>query len=331
MAWKRSNTERFVINDASFESVTAAGPSRNLTEVPCFRFCQESAKSAPCNVDVDGIPLALKCQAVKNSGMRTQIIIPARLASSRLPKKLLRTVAGRTVLHWTHQAAIRCELGEPIVAVDDQQLADEVQRFGGRSVMTSVDCPSGTDRIAEAIETLSRSGESLGDDDIVVNVQGDEPEIAPEAVQKVARLMQHHPNADMATIATPIRDAAALADPGVVKIAMDFFGDIQTGQGRAAYFSRSVVPADRDAVVDLQSDRPVYWHHLGLYAYRVSFLRWFASAPVSGLERTEKLEQLRAIAAGKTILVAAVDGAASGIDTEADLAAFDRRIAAVKR
>lgn len=253
--------------------------------------------------------------------MKTQIIIPARLASSRLAEKLLRPVGGRTVLHWTHNAAKRCDLGAPIVAVDDQRLADEVENFGGQWVMTSVDCPTGTDRIAQAVQTLA-----LADNDIVINVQGDEPEIAPESVQKVARLMTQNPNADMATIGTPIRDRAMLLDPGVVKIAMDFQGDIQTGQGRAAYFSRAVVPMDRDSVVDVAAEPPVYWHHLGLYAYRVSFLRWFAAAAVSGLEQIEKLEQLRAIAAGKTILVAAVNRARPGIDTEQDLAAFAKRV-----
>ena len=249
--------------------------------------------------------------------MTTRIIIPARLASTRLPEKLLRQVAGRTVLHHTHAAAAACGLGDPVVAVDDPKLADEVENFGGHSVMTSPDCPSGTDRMAEAAASLG-----LADDDIVVNVQGDEPEIAPEAVRRVATLLTEDPHADLATVATPIRDAKTLADPGVVKVVMEFAGDFETGRGRAVSFSRSAVPHDRDGELDVASQHQMWWHHLGLYAYRVSFLRWFAAAPVSPLERIEKLEQLRAIAAGKRVVVGAVERATPGIDTEEDLAAF---------
>lgn len=268
-----------------------------------------------------------------NLGMKTRIIIPARLASTRLPEKLLRRVGGQTVLRWTHDAAVRCGLGPPIVAVDDDRLAEEVDRFGGRSVRTSVDCASGTDRIAEAVASLRSAGETIADEDVIVNLQGDEPEIDPGAVRRVAGLLIDHPAADMATAATPIRDAARLSDPNVVKLAMEFDGHAAAGGQavcRAVYFSRSVVPHDRDGVVDLSADDQafggtVYWHHLGLYAYRVAFLRWFARSRPSLIERVEKLEQLRALSAGKTILVAAVDHATAGIDTADDLSAFEQR------
>lgn len=286
----------------------------------------------------------------------TQIVLPARLASTRLNEKLLQRVAGKSILQHTYEAAskARCSDRSPVVAVDHPRLADEVDAFGGRWIMTPQDCPSGTDRIAAVASQLPEI-------ELFVNVQSDEPEIDPAAIDAVAAALAADPSADMATAGTPILSAAALADPAIVKIVMaDFrlgppttqppstaaFSDVTgtghagdgaapgsngagpvtngAGQGRAVYFSRACVPHDRDGTPADRLDQspPVYWHHLGLYAYRRAFLQWFQSAPPSCLEQIEKLEQLRAIEAGKKIIVSQVPQAQPGIDTPEDLQAF---------
>ena len=273
----------------------------------------------------------------------TRIVLPARLASTRLNEKLLQKVAGKSVLQHTYEAASRaaCACGGVIVAVDDQRIADEVDSFGGRWVMTPLDCASGTDRIAHVADKFP-------DTEIFVNVQSDEPEIASEAIDAVARALADDPTADMATAGTPILSAKSLHDPGIVKIVMaDFFSPTETdidqdgrakhggagerggaGKGRAVYFSRAAVPYDRDGdpAERLGDEPPIYWHHLGLYAYRRNFLTWFAGSPPSTLEKIEKLEQLRAVSAGKKIVVAAVGPSKAGIDTAEDLEAFRRRV-----
>jgi 3-deoxy-manno-octulosonate cytidylyltransferase (CMP-KDO synthetase) len=276
-----------------------------------------------------------------------QIVLPARLGSTRLNEKLLQRVAGKSVLQHTYDAASRaaCGANRPVVAVDHRRLAEEVETFGGRWVMTPADCPSGTDRIAAAAEQLPAAS-------IFVNVQSDEPEIDPAAIDAVANALAFDPSADIATAAAPIRSAAALANPSIVKVVMaEFRGAAATGigshagrhdggggetaepgggagQGRAVYFSRACVPHDRDgsAADRLRQWPPLYWHHLGLYAYRRNFLRWFTAAPPSPLEQVEKLEQLRAIEAGKKIIVVHVPEARSGIDTADDLEAFRSRL-----
>ena len=256
----------------------------------------------------------------------TLIVIPARLASTRLSEKLLHKVCGKSILQHTWEAASRAAITDRvIVAVDDSRLADDVESFGGAWVMTSVDCPSGTDRIAEVAEKFE-------DVDIFINVQGDEPEIDPRTIDRVGSLLHENSAADMATIGTPIRSLELLNDPGVVKIVLAGTELIteNSGQGRAVYFSRSVVPFSRGGIDEalLQKSLPLYWHHLGLYAYRREFLKWFANEQPSVLEQAERLEQLRAIEAGKMIVVAPVKSAAPGIDTKEDLLAFERRTVA---
>ncbi|MGB7326296.1 MAG: 3-deoxy-manno-octulosonate cytidylyltransferase [Rubripirellula sp.] len=252
-----------------------------------------------------------------------QIVIPARLASTRLPEKLLRKAGGKSVLQHTYEAASRSKLAESVVvAVDDERMAREVDVFGGQWVMTRADHASGTDRIAEAASQFPGV-------DVFVNVQGDEPEIEPETIDSVARLLIDDAAADLATAGTPIRDLERLGSPSCVKIVMAHYDAAETGKGRAVYFSRAVVPHCRDASPEsmLGSEPPIYWHHLGIYAYRRNFLSWFAQQSPSVLETTERLEQLRAIEAGKRILVARVESATAGIDTESDLQAFASRLA----
>lgn len=247
--------------------------------------------------------------------MSTQIVIPARLASTRLPEKLLLRAGGKSVLQHTYEAASRAACATGVtVAVDDPRLAQEVDAFGGQAMMTNPRHPSGTDRIAEVAALLPAA-------DILINVQGDEPEIDPAAIDLVAGLLQKHPEAAMATVATPIRHASRLSDPGCVKVVIG-------RDGRALYFSRAAVPHVRDGITPavLAAEPPLFWHHVGLYAYRREFLQWFAAEPPGQLEQVEKLEQLRALQAGQPIVVGRVESAAAGIDTLADFEAFRSRI-----
>ena len=255
---------------------------------------------------------------------RCQIVLPARLASTRLPEKFLRKVAGKSVLQHTFEAASRSKLADGIVvAVDDERIAEEVEAFGGRWLMTSPTCASGTDRIAEVAAAMR-------DVAVFVNVQADEPEIDPDVIDLVASQLINDPDADMATAGTPIRELRILQDPSCVKIvmAMDASGSSGAGKGRAVYFSRATVPFVRDGIQQshLEAEPPLFWHHIGLYAYRRDFLQWFAAAAPSMLEQAERLEQLRAVEAGKRIIVARVESATPGIDTQADLDAFTSRL-----
>ena len=248
---------------------------------------------------------------------RCQIVLPARLASSRLAEKLLRKAGGKTILQHTYEAASRSSLGEKIiVAVDDPKLANEVDSFGGQWMMTSEKCVSGTDRLAEVAEAIPNA-------EIFINVQADEPEINPASIDLVARTLAEDHDADMATVGTPIRSKDQLKDPACVKILMPK----REGKGRAVYFSRAALPFVREGIDDshLNAEPPIFWHHIGLDAYRREFLTWFASQPPSQLEQLEKLEQLRAIEAGKRIVVARVDSATPGIDTLDDFQRFERK------
>ncbi len=246
--------------------------------------------------------------------MNIHVVIPARLASSRLPEKLLLRVGERSILQHTYEAARRAAGIDGItVAVDDPRLAQEVDDFGGNGLMTSVDCRSGTDRVAEVAVRLPEV-------DIFVNVQGDEPEIEPAAIEQVSQLLIDHPAADIATVATPIRSLDQLEDANCVKVVIN-------PAGEAIYFSRAAVPHVRGGVTpaDLAAEPPLFWQHVGLYAYRRDFLLWFAAEQPAALEQAEKLEQLRALAAGRKIVVGRVDSVAAGIDTLADFEAFCQR------
>jgi 3-deoxy-manno-octulosonate cytidylyltransferase (CMP-KDO synthetase) len=241
------------------------------------------------------------------------LAIPARRRSTRLPEKMLLRDTGKTVLQHTYEAARRAQRPEAIViATDDEEIAAEARRFGADVVMTSPDCPSGTDRIAEAVRELPRAG-------IIVNLQGDEPEADPQAIDRLFELLEREPWASVATCATPIRDRGKLDDPACVKVVMD-------RRGRALYFSRSAIPHPRtwdDSL--LTAEPPAFYQHLGMYAYRRPFLMQMTRWPVGRLEAVEKLEQLRVLENGHAILVAVVERAARGIDTPEDYAAFVAR------
>ena len=243
------------------------------------------------------------------------VIVPARLASTRLARKLLLRETGKTVLQHTYEAARRATRPAGVlVATDADEIVREVNAFGGRAVMTSLDCASGTDRVAEASATLP------ADIDILVNVQGDEPEIAPEAIDLVVELLVKNPTWSMATLGTPIRRRELLDDPACVKVVFD-------RDGKALYFSRSPIPHAREWRDDLlTAEPPHFFQHLGLYAYRREFLLQLAKMPPSRIEQVEKLEQLRVLEAGFSIGVGIVPAAPRGIDTPADYAAFVKRM-----
>ena len=243
--------------------------------------------------------------------VQSAVVIPARIASTRLPRKLLLRETGKSVLEHTYAAA--CQARRPLgvwVAAGDAEIAREVHRFGGRVEQTDPDLPSGTDRVAE----LARR-QALRHFDILVNVQGDEPEIDPHVIDRLIERLEHHPEAEMATLAAPIPDDARFLDPACVKVVTDI-------SGRALYFSRAPIPFRRDAS-ESPARRPLM--HLGIYAYRREALLRFAALPPSMLEQCERLEQLRALEAGFKIAVEVVDDATCGIDTPEDYTRFVAR------
>jgi 3-deoxy-manno-octulosonate cytidylyltransferase (CMP-KDO synthetase) len=244
---------------------------------------------------------------------RCLLVIPARRRSTRLPDKLLLRDTGRTVLEHTYEAACQARLPDGVlIATDDAEIAAEARRFGARVAMTSPDCPSGTDRVAEAVRQIE-------DAKIIVNLQGDEPEIYPAAIDQLIESLWANPSANMATLATPIRKRQTLEDPACVKVVFD-------AMGRALYFSRSPIPHARQWSDELLTATPAVFHqHLGIYAYRRDLLLRLASLPLGRHEQVENLEQLRVLEEGETILVSLVDQATRGIDTPADYAAFVRR------
>ncbi len=241
------------------------------------------------------------------------VVIPARLASTRLPRKLLLSETGRPLIQHTYEAALRSNRPAGIcVATDHEDILNAVQAFGGEARMTSPQAACGTDRVAEIAATMPEV-------DIFVNVQGDEPDLAGTSIDLVVSILENAPGAVMATLATPIRRREQLEDPACVKVVFD-------AGARALYFSRSPIPHPRewdDSLV--MADPPRFFQHVGLYAYRRDFLLQLAEMPQSPLEKIEKLEQLRVLEAGYSILVGIVDEPTFGIDTPADYRAFVER------
>lgn len=237
------------------------------------------------------------------------VIIPARQASTRLPGKMLADLAGVPMVVRVAQRASLSETKKVLIATDDEGIAQAVSAYNIPTIMTRSDHPSGTDRLAETVEQLE-----LPDDAIVVNVQGDEPLIDPLLINHVASLLAQHPTAAIATCAAPIVDASDFFNPNVVKVVCD-------QNNLALYFSRAPIPWDRDALSSgAQTVSLSALHHIGLYAYRVHFLKKFPFLSRGVLEGIEALEQLRALEHGFKIAVhrtARHPGA--GVDTQADL------------
>jgi 3-deoxy-manno-octulosonate cytidylyltransferase (CMP-KDO synthetase) len=236
----------------------------------------------------------------------TAIVIPARFASVRLPGKPLLRETGKTLIEHVHERAKEVRNADRvIVATDDDRIHSAVRSFGGEVVMTRADHASGTDRIAEVAAGLPET-------DLFVNLQGDEPQFEPCAIERLIDRMADG-QAGMATLATPIHNRATYENPNCVKV-------VRSDDGRALYFSRSPIPHVRDGETDFASGR--FLLHLGVYAYRREALLRMANSPPHPLEQFEKLEQLRMLAMGGTIRLEIVPEAHRGVDTPADYAAF---------
>lgn len=241
------------------------------------------------------------------------VIIPARMGSTRLPRKVLLPLAGLPIVEWCRRAAVKAGVGPVVVATDHAEVAGMVERLGGTAVMTPPDCPSGTDRVAKAVKLLERArGRAFK---TVVNLQGDEPFIAASTIRAVARLLSRaKPAGEMSTAVVPLADVRRACEPNLVKA-------VVAKDGRCLYFTRAPAPYPaRDA-------KPAYYQHIGIYGYTRAALTRFVGLPPSPLERMESLEQLRALEDGMTIVAAVVDDRTVAIDTANDLA----RAARMKR
>ncbi len=248
------------------------------------------------------------------------VAIPARYASTRLPGKALLDIAGKPMVIHVADRARDSGAAEVCIATDDERIARAAEQHGHAAVLTSAHHASGTDRIAEVAQLRGWPAER-----IVVNVQGDEPRIAPALIRAVAELLHRHSDADMSTACHAIASARELFDPNCVKVVLD-------AAGNALYFSRATIPWARDAFArdrgTVPPGLPVY-RHIGIYAYRCGFLRGYPALPAPDIEKFEALEQLRALWHGHRICVAVTDQAPeAGVDTPEDLETVRRLFAA---
>lgn len=248
--------------------------------------------------------------------MSFTVIIPARYASTRLPGKPLLDIVGKPMLQHVFEQSCKSGAARVIIATDDERVEAAALAFGAEVCMTSADHSSGTDRLEEVANKLG-----FTDQQLIVNVQGDEPLIPPRNIDQVAGLLANCSAADIATLSEPIEETSELFDPNAVKVVTD-------QQGLALYFSRAPIPWSRDAFSDIYQqatdlslpDISIYQRHIGIYAYRVGFLHRFVKWPPAPIEMSESLEQLRAMWNGVRIRVAqAEESPPPGVDTEADL------------
>lgn len=246
--------------------------------------------------------------------MKYCVVIPARYGSTRLPGKALADIAGKPMVQHVFERAAQSSATEVYIATDDQRIQEVLEPLGANVLMTSADHPSGTDRLAETVELLS-----LDDEDILVNVQGDEPLIPPQVIDQVARNLASNPDCVCATLSEPIEKASDFLNPSVVKV-------ISNSSSIALYFSRAPSPWPRDhfqEIQDLDARMPEWINaqrHIGIYAYRAGLLRQFVSWEPAHLEKVESLEQLRIMAQGMKIHVAeACAQVPGGVDTPEDL------------
>jgi len=246
-------------------------------------------------------PIILDSNSTEKPAQRVLGVIPARLASTRLPKKMLRRIAGRPMLEWVYEAAVRCPgLDDTIVATDSSEIANLCLERGWPFQMTSPDLPSGSDRVQAVAEEIPA--------DIYVNIQGDEPLLQPGHLSALLRpFLRPHVNVSTLRVACP---PESVNNPNVVKV-------VTSLDGRALYFSRSAIPFDRD------HSHPAFWKHIGLYAYRADALYQFTRLPHGELERAERLEQLRFLENGIPVHVETTDMDTVGVDTEEDLLAAE--------
>ncbi|MEQ6342313.1 MAG: 3-deoxy-manno-octulosonate cytidylyltransferase [Gammaproteobacteria bacterium] len=240
-----------------------------------------------------------------------RVIIPARHASTRLPGKPLLEIGGKPMIQHVYERALESGAAEVVVATDDERIRSVALGFGAHVCMTAAHHPSGTDRLAEVARLMGYAG-----DQIIVNLQGDEPLMPPALIRQVAENLQAHSQASIATLCERIKTAGELFDPHLVKVVMD-------QQNYALYFSRAAIPWDRDAFTATTGELPArseHYRHIGLYAYHAAFLQDYVQWPPCVLEQTESLEQLRALWQGRKIHVAeALAPPGIGVDTGEDL------------
>ena len=244
------------------------------------------------------------------------VVIPARYASTRLPGKPLLEIAGKPMIQHVYERARQSGAGRVVVATDDDRIRAAVQGFAGEVCMTGAQHQSGTDRIAEVIERLGVKA-----DEIVVNLQGDEPLMPPDLITQVAAALAAQPAAVMASACHPIKDRTTLLNPNVVKVVLD-------AAGFALYFSRAPIPWPRDAMAQGGEFPLQALHHIGLYAYRAGFIRRYAAWPPCPLEKIEALEQLRVLWHGEKIIMHETHTTPpAGVDTPEDLERVRRQLA----
>ena len=245
------------------------------------------------------------------------VVIPARYASERLPGKPLREIAGKTMLQHVYERGRESDAAEVLIATDDQRIFDAARDFGASAHMTGTQHRSGTERLAEVSETLNWT-----DEQIVVNLQGDEPMMPAALINQCASLLDDR-SVDMATLASPLASQADYENPNIVKVVSDHGGN-------AIYFSRSPIPFSRNEKTNKLAVQSAMHHH-GIYAYRCDTLKKIVGAERSGLEACEQLEQLRALSIGLKIKVAkALSRPPAGVDTENDLVEAEKLLSNIK-
>lgn len=238
------------------------------------------------------------------------IIIPVRLASTRLPNKPLADILGKTMIQRVYEKAVAADIGEVLIACDGEEIANEVKKFGGKFVITDPNLPSGTDRIFAAFSEAAKNQNF----DAIINLQGDLPNIEPSAIKAAALALKD--DFDIATIASEIKNREEITNPNVVKIAIAFEN---ANEGKALYFSRCPIPYSKE-------QNQAYYHHIGIYAYSRKSLEKFVSLAPSNLEKRESLEQLRALENNMKIAVKIVDVHPLSVDTPEDLEAVKNQI-----
>jgi 3-deoxy-manno-octulosonate cytidylyltransferase (CMP-KDO synthetase) len=250
--------------------------------------------------------------------MGYSIVIPARYASTRLPAKALRDIHGKPLVQHVFECAQKAGADDIVIATDDERIESVARAFGADVCMTSVDCATGTDRLAEVVKK-----QGYDEDRVVVNLQGDEPLMPPEVIDQVATNLIQRPDASVSTVCSRINTIEELFDPNAVKVVFD-------AKGYALYFSRAAIPWDRDEFPAHESlpVHSLHFRHIGLYGYRVGFLGRFVTWPACVLESTESLEQLRVLFNGERIHVEeALSAPGPGVDTEDDLFAVQKILA----
>ncbi len=243
---------------------------------------------------------------------RVLTIIPARLASTRLPNKPLADIMGVPMIARVYEQAKKANLGEVIVACDSKEIVDAIENIGGRAILTDPNLPSGTDRIFAAFRQIDNYQEF----DVIVNLQGDLPDINPKTIIAAANAALQS-DADIATVASKITDVDEVNNPNVVKIAIAFLENPQLGQ--ALYFSRAAIPYAIESGAKSSLNQNSYYHHIGIYAYKRKALEKFVNLKPSNLEKRESLEQLRALENGMKIVVQIVDSHPLSVDSSEDL------------